>query len=157
MKNLYWFCLFAGLLMTSCVKPPDYPTEPTIGFVSVGRTTLKQDVDTTLVTISFTDGDGDLGVSDTDPTTNYIITDTRTGFQEFYKIPLISQQGVGNGISGEISVELRAQCCIPTTGVPCLPNPGQMPEDIIYTIQITDRAGNASNIVDLPPITLICD
>lgn len=157
MKKLLGIYLIAILFIASCIKPPDYPDEPVIEFVSVGKTSLLQNTDTTLITISFTDGDGDLGLEDSETDKNFILTDTRTGFQEFYKIPFIPQQGVGNGISGEIAINVLAQCCVPTNGVPCQPNPGQPPENIVYTIQIKDRAGNLSNMVTMPPLELICD
>jgi len=157
MKKLLGIYLFVILFIASCIKPPDYPDEPVIEFISVGRSSLKQDVDTTLITIGFTDGDGDLGLPDIETDRNFILTDTRTGFQQFYKIPFIPQQGVGNGISGEIAINIKAECCIPTNGVPCQPNPGQPPEDIIYTIQIKDRAGNFSNVVTMPAVELVCD
>ncbi len=157
MKKLLGIYFIGILFITSCIKPPDYPDEPVIEFVSLGRTSLLQDVDTTLITISFTDGDGDLGLVDDDTEKNFILTDTRTNYKEYYKIPFIPQQGVGNGISGEISINIKASCCIPTSGIPCLPNAGQPPEDIIYTIQIKDRSGNLSNMVTMPPIQLICD
>lgn len=158
MRKFLGICLLAFLLVTSCVKPPDYPVEPIIEFVSFSKTSIGQNVDTTLLTIYFTDGDGDLGEQDNSPTTNIILTDTRIGqgFKEYYKVPFIPKQGVGNGISGEIYISLT-QCCVPTTGVPCQPNPGQMPEDIVYTMQLSDRAGNLSNIITLPPLTIICD
>jgi len=157
MKKLLGIYFFLILFVTSCIKPPDYPDEPVIEFISIGKNVLNQNVDTTLVTISFTDGDGDLGEVDGSTVENFILTDTRTGFQIPYRIPFIPQQGVGNGISGEIAVNIRAECCVPTNGLPCIPNPGQLPEEIIYTIQVIDRSGNLSNIITMPSIQLICD
>ena len=61
-KGLFFFALVAGV--TSCFNPPEYSTTPKIDYVGVcfkdGGTT---DPDVLRLTVSFRDGDGDLGLS----------------------------------------------------------------------------------------------
>lgn len=145
------------LSIASCVKPPNYNEVPEIEFVSFSETILFQNVDTTKMTFSFTDGDGDLGLQASQTGTNVTVTDMRTGFENYFRIPFIPQQGVGNGISGEITITLFADCCIPDGAPPCQPNPGQAPEELVYSIQIVDQNGNFSNVIQTPALTLRCD
>mgnify|MGYP006107053455 FL=1 len=56
--KIYFVFLLSLFMCFSCLKPVTYPNEPTIeyvGFVSEG--------DTGKITFSFTDGDGDVGLS----------------------------------------------------------------------------------------------
>ena len=168
MKNF----LTAALLLLAalavfqyCVKPPDYPDEPVLTFKSLSRNSQMQsaidDTDTLLVTLSFTDGDGDLGSEDNG--NDISVIDTRDASGDTLSLPLIEQQGAGNGISGEIRFVLPTTCCIPPplNGIPlppCDPSvaPDFLRDTVIYKVRIRDRAGHLSNEVLLPPITLIC-
>lgn len=144
------------MLVAACVKPPEYPDTPEINFLRISKSEIRQNVDTTDITFYFTDGDGDIGLSDDNPSTNVTLTDTRTGFQESFKIPFIPQQGVASGISGEITLTVLATCCLNSNPI-CQPTPNANPEEIIYTIQVRDEAGNDSNLIEVTPITLLCD
>ncbi len=145
-----------------CVRPPDYPIEPLIEFISLSKNTLKQTPlgqDSILITIGFTDGDGDLGFKNDEP--SIFITDGRDSFvKPPYRIPYIDQQGAGNGISGEISILLPTTCCIytdPLTGfrLSCENVPVKF-DSVFYYIRIRDRAGHFSNQITTPKIQLIC-
>ena len=143
-----------------CVKPPDYPKEPVIEFMSLSKTTMFQTPfgqDSVVITFSFTDGDGDLGF--TDGQESIFIKDGRDSFQKpSYRIPHVDQQGAGNGISGEISIVVPTTCCIyPFPLPPCdTINAPQQFDTVFYQIQIKDRAGNLSNEIQTAPIRLIC-
>lgn len=145
-----------------CVKPPDYPKEPVIEFLNMSKNTMLQTplgADTVLVTISFTDGDGDLGFEEASE--SILIKDGRDGVSRpSLSIPYIEQQGAGNGISGEITFELTSTCCIfvdPATGFKraCADVP-MATDSVFYRISIKDRAGNVSNEITTPSIRLIC-
>lgn len=168
MKNFLRFSIFLLAALTVfqyCVKPPDYPNEPVITFKNLSKNSQKQsaidDTDTLLVTLTFTDGDGDLGSAD--KANDISVIDTRDLSGDTLSLPLIEQQGAGNGISGEISFVLPPTCCIPPplNGIPlppCDPSvaPDFLRDTVIYKVRIRDRAGHLSNEVLLPPITLIC-
>ena len=144
------------LAITACIQPPDYPIEPEIEFLSVSKSEVLQAIDTFRITFSYTDGDGDIGLDLDDPDNNVIITDSRTGFEETFKVPVIPQQGATNGISGEISLLVFASCCLNSNPI-CLPTPNANPEEIVYTVRMFDKAGNESNAIQTSPIMLICD
>jgi hypothetical protein len=155
MKNILFLGILGITLFHGCIEPPNYPIEPVIAFVEMNRTqviaqTIPENanrvLDTLLITFSFTDGDGDLGGGDT---SNVFLIDSRLGNAgENYFISAIPQAGVTNGISGEITVMIPEIFCFPNSA----------PRDVMtYSIQIVDKAGHHSNIVQTPEIELICD
>jgi hypothetical protein len=161
--------LAAANILVYCVKPPDYPDTPVIEFLSVTPATLLQrpffknpDTVYTDLTFSFTDGDGDLGFEDT--TVSLLIYDLRTPtLAKDYRLPMVDPNGAGNGISGEITVRVPVSCCIPDpiNGIllpPCDTNSisNQTLDTLIYSIQIKDRSGNWSNVIQSSPIILVC-
>lgn len=153
---------FLGWTAWQCVEPPDYPIEPVIEFISFSKNTLRQTplgADSVIINIGFTDGDGDLGFQNTEP--SIFIIDGRDSFSKpSYRIPYIDQQGAGNGISGEISILLPTTCCIytdPLTGFKLSCENVPVPFDsVFYYIQIRDRAGHYSNQIATPKLRLIC-
>lgn len=157
--NKFLFFLALVLVYAACTNPPDYPIEPVINFDGLSKNTMIQgfqNSDSTTVVLSFTDGDGDLGSSEN--MVNVFLIDQRDGFElPGFSIPFIPEQGAANGLSGRIFLRLFNTCCIFDDGTrPCEVSPTIATNDVIYTIQIEDRAGNRSNIVELEPITLIC-
>ncbi|MEL7423648.1 MAG: hypothetical protein AAFN81_11690 [Bacteroidota bacterium] len=154
-----------GLLLTTmiaaCVNPPDYPDTPVIEYTGVNKTTINQFIpslpaDTLAIFFSFTDGDGDLSSEDS---TDVFLYDSR--FPEFpntYKIPLIPDEGTGNGIRGDITVRIQNAfniCCI-ENGFACPPNPTIDLDTFSYEIQIRDRAGNFSNRIRTETLGIRC-
>ena len=113
--------------------------------------------DNLFLTIEFTDGDGDIG---SDGDLNLDIVDNRTGENyAFFRLPSIPEPGANNGVSGTIRLKLLTSCCIdpvdPTRGC------DDVGEDVLTNefsldVVLTDRAGNSSNTLTTPPLTLIC-
>ncbi|MEO1437010.1 MAG: hypothetical protein AAFV80_15830 [Bacteroidota bacterium] len=157
MKQYLAILLFGAFCLQSCIKPPEYDEVPEITFISFDKMEVAQNIDNVVLTFGFQDGDGDLGLTSEETGTNGILIDLRTGFENTFRIPFIPQQGVANGISGEISIDLPAECCIPMNSEPCQPNPDAPNEELRYSIQITDRAGNSSNVVETEPVILLCN
>ncbi|GLR16285.1 hypothetical protein [Portibacter lacus] len=154
----YIFVLF---IFHSCINAPDYPDEPVIEYVGISKTTLNQNslnTDSLFVTFSFTDGDGDLGHNPEDTTRNIFIKDLRTGnFQDKFKSPYIPEEGIGNGITGEIQLLLYTTCCIFPNNIPPCSAPQEFPLDTVtYEITIMDRSGNLSNKIVTEPIIVRC-
>jgi len=166
MKLTHYFPFFIIAIIISCTKPPDYPIEPVLEFKNLSRSSMIQgDVnnDSILVTFGFTDGDGDLGNNDT--LFDIYLKDTR--FPEIpgvnptqYKMPFVPIQGVGNGISGDITVLTYTSCCVypDSTFPPCDTSAYTLyPIDtLIFEIHIKDRAGHESNRILSDPIILQC-
>jgi hypothetical protein len=155
--------------LVHCIRPPDYPDAPVIVFESVSPTQLLQapyfnrpDTVYTDLRFTFTDGDGDLGSDDA--TLDVTIKDLRApNVPQQFQLPKVGEQGSGNGISGDILIRVPVNCCIPdpVNGIPLPPceinSPsGQIRDTLVYSIQIRDRAGNESNIIQSDPIILIC-
>lgn len=151
-------------LFQYCVKPPEYPVEPIIAFKSMLKNTMKQNglgSDSLVITFTFTDGDGDLGFEDNSK--SIFLVDTRDDVEKLpYSIPFVGLQGVGNGISGEITVKFANSqtCCIydPNTGVPpCdVKDAPELRDTLSFRIRIKDRAGHFSNEIETDPIYLLC-
>jgi hypothetical protein len=165
MKLAHYFPFFIIAIIFSCTKPPDYPIEPIIKFERLSRNMMDQGFvnnDSVVVTVSFTDGDGDLGNNDS--TLDIFVKDTRPEIGDAdpspFKMPFVPIQGVGNGISGEISILTFTTCCLYDSFPPCDESEAattEMPFDtLIYEIYIVDRAGNESNRVLSDPILLKC-
>lgn len=153
--------VFAGLSLQNCVQPPDYVDAPVIEMKSISKNIMKQGKsgeDSVLVVLTYTDGDGDLGSSSDEP--DVFIKDGRDDFLKYqYRLPYVEPQGTGNGISGEISLLIPTSCCtfVDANGFvySCEIVPVAF-DTLTYLISIKDRAGNISNEVETPPITLIC-
>lgn len=156
-RSLSWLLLVA-FTNVKCLKAPDFPIEPEITFISISKTEFFQQTiqpDSFLLIFAFTDGDGDLG---DDSTLNLTFTDSRLpNNPQFFRLPFIPLEGAGNGISGEVYMKLASTCCIyPDLTPPCRINPNFPSNTLYYTIQIEDRAGNKSNIIRTPDLTLKC-
>ncbi len=157
------FFLMLGFFAFSCVQPPNYPAAPEIDYIginqlSIGQGNANSPDDTLVVQFSFTDGDGDL--SGDNDSIDIFFTDSRRGSLIPYRIPLISNQGTGNGISGEITVRIPNKpfgiCCALEGFSACEPLPG-MVDTFSYGIQIRDQANNYSNKVQTETITILCN
>ena len=160
--------LIAALLVSgffiynACVKPPNYPDEPVIAFKSQSKNIMqqgKQGEDSMTITLTYTDGDGDLGFPGNDSEPSIFVKDGRDGFPRFqYKLPYVEPQGTGNGISGEISIVVPTACCIENSqGVVLSCDEVDIDRDtLVYLLTIKDRAGHVSNEIQTNPIVLIC-
>lgn len=154
------------LLASGCIQPPTYPKEPEITGVTISRNMITQ-LDSIRIKIEFTDGDGDIGYNNLDtsdcnlcdssclkhPTLNLFLFDSRTGCMTPYNVPFIPEKGSSEAITGEISVVSPAIFCIPTSGIV-----GEFPpfDTLTYYIQLKDRAGNLSNVMETPEIFVDC-
>ncbi|MCY7409590.1 MAG: hypothetical protein LH473_04900 [Chitinophagales bacterium] len=129
--------------IASCLNPPDYSIIPAIGFDSLSNNIAKVNEDSITIYFNFTDGDGDIG---SDDIPNMFFTDSRTGYPDSFKIPNVTPGGTVKAISGEVAYTFSQFNCIP----------GRIKDSLFYTIYIEDRAGNKSNEIITPTITLIC-
>lgn len=164
-KLRYYLFLFSVLSIAACTNAPDFPLEPQIEFVGMSKSSMVQNslnTDSIFISISFTDGDGDLGgVSPMSFNQNLFVIDNRTGENyDQFRIPEIPPEGATNGISGEIILRLFTTCCLfpeEALAQPC-DAPLDFPtNELTLDIYIMDRAGNRSNTVTTDPIVLLCD
>lgn len=160
--------LLPVLFFAACVQPPEYPIEPVIEYLNISKTSMVQgsgEEDFLFVTISFTDGDGDLGFfqeGSNQVETDLFVRDLRfEDVTEKFTIPFIPELGSNNGISGEISFRLFTTCCIfpdwvTDASFPCDPSTQYPADTIQYEVYIRDRAGNESNRVLTDQVVVFC-
>lgn len=160
------FLLIATL--SGCIKAPEYPVEPIIEFKSVSSSYVYSGR-TDTITVSFTDGDGDIGVTPSDGDTcnlcslkygdstclhlsgfNVFIIDSRDTCIGTYASANIETSGKYKALSGEISIitAIDSKKCFAT------PDPNCPLDTAVYSVIVRDRAGHLSNIVQTTPIVV---
>ena len=165
MKLHIKFCLsvFLIILLISCQKFEEYPPIPEISYAGFGiiKGNLGND-SIGLLTISYTDGDGDIGLTknDTAPPYDYnyfldiyqningilekvILPDTNVNFNG--RIPLLTPDGANKAIKGEIEMKLELYMMTPFLES----------DTIAFEIYIQDRALNKSNTLRSPQYILV--
>lgn len=144
------------MMLPSCIKREEFPIEPYIEFLSFTKIQNNTGVDDkALMTIYFTDGDGDIGLREEDTLSpydpgseyyyNFIITylekvngvyDTVSlPFTNNSRIPLVNPDLIVKPIKGEIEIELFIN------------NPLSSADTIAFDVQLIDRALHKSNII----------
>lgn len=155
-----------GLIVGSicaCTNAPNFPIEPQIEFISLSKLSMVQNslnTDSIYISLSFTDGDGDIGGMTETQNQNIFLIDNRTGESyDKFRIDDIPQQGATNGISGEITLRLYTTCCVfPVDNIDVCEAPIDYPtNELTLDIYMIDRAGNMSNTITSDPIILLCD
>ncbi|MEL6391483.1 MAG: hypothetical protein AAFO91_00860 [Bacteroidota bacterium] len=150
-------------IISACAEAPDYPDEPVITYEGISSTEIYQFPtgirDSILIFFSFTDGDGDLTGLDSN-LSDIIITDSRSDlFVTRLSFPDIDQDGTGNGISGDATIVIDnaafTLCCLRDDEL-CIVDSDFPADQFTYKIQVRDRAGNFSNIIETEPITMLC-
>lgn len=170
MKFKLFIVVLSLLAISSCVKPPTYPDEPAIEFVSVSKQVMTEG-DSLQIIISFTDGNGDIGAPDGtqtidtlpfackvptdnanfyyDPYKTMFILDQRDScYMGVFKAAYIEPKGKFDDISGEIAII--------TPPVACKKFPPQANDSVRWEIRIRDRSGNFSNAVFTPYVRINC-
>lgn len=147
----------------SCTKEEDFPDVPNIEFISFTKIANSSNVDEKgILKISFTDGDGDMGLADSDTVTpydktsiyyyNFFITYFEKQHGEFVeiqpvitfnsRIPELTSTSSNNSLKGEIEIELFIN------------NPFSVYDTIRFDASIVDRALHISNVITTPEIIL---
>ena len=163
--SVFFSICLVGVLIVGCVNPPDYPNEPEIEFLQLNKPAIAQgnigaSPDTLAVMFSFTDGDGNIGFDN--DSIDVFLTDSRDGFINRFKLPVVPDQGSGNGISGEVTIKIpntpfNICCTFPDGSTACQPNDKFPIDTFSYTVQMRDRAGNLSNKIQTDLITILCN
>lgn len=154
-----------AMVLNSCKKDEQFPVEPAIKFKSLEKFSDANGVDTALVlTITFTDGDGDIGLKAEDvnppfdPGSEYYYNLYATYFIEQggvfvplpvsavngYRIPYIENSSSNKAISGEIKIDLEI------LGLNLIAPEG----NFRFEVYIYDRALHKSNVITTDQIYL---
>tara|TARA_B110000008_G_scaffold258120_1_gene276827 strand:- start:6113 stop:6544 length:432 start_codon:yes stop_codon:yes gene_type:complete len=136
-------CLLFVILLSSCKKEEAISEIPTIAFVSILPNTAQEYLDKIIITISYTDGDGNLGENNPD-IKNLFVEDNRNGIEYQFRIPKLSPNGSTIVIEGNFNVTING------TGI----TNESSSQKVEYSIYVNDRAGNKSNIITTSEITI---
>lgn len=154
MKNylkLFLVSISTFVLSTSCLKEEIFPDVPVLTYENIIPNANNVEVQ-----VSFTDGDGDVGVEeDSDTTLNMylklyrkvddiwtLFVPSTSGLDYSYIIPSLTPDGQNKALRGDIYLKLD-HIILYDNGATLNP-----PDSIKFTIQISDRANNYSNIVE---------
>jgi hypothetical protein len=158
------------LLLFSCkIDAPMFPSEPTLKLEKVEQFQRKGIDSSVVITLNYTDGDGDIGLNPTDtfPPFNFgspffynlivKVFEVKNGVELPIVIPLttdtisfndritnLTPTGKNKSISGNIVINLNA-----------IPYPGILPDTMIYKIIIIDRKLNVSNEVQTQALRFV--
>lgn len=132
------------LVFSSCKKDEDsLSIVPQLTFESISPTTIQEFGGPITFSISYQDGDGDLGENDSDAK-NLFLQDLRNGIIYEYRIQELAPQGADIAIIGTIDIILNT---ISITD-------GSNEQEVTFDIYAVDRAGNSSKPITSPPLTI---
>ena len=142
---------FTATAWWGCKKYPDSDPMPAISdipeleLVSVVPTTVQPLSDSIVFTVRYTDGNGDLGFAHADSTSVELI-DMRFPLTMRYHLQPLSPEGSDLILTGLLPIVLDNTI---------LQNPNATQESASFQIRMKDRAGNWSNAVATPAITVL--
>lgn len=160
--------LTGTIFFFSCKESEEYPTVPQLTFESFTNLRTNAGIDSMgIMILSFTDGDGDLGLIDVEDATkpdNFIVYSykmvngqlkVRTRFNDStlqydtinfnVRIPNLAPDFYTGWLRGEIEDTIRA-FRDPTSSKPY--------DTVMFEAWISDRAGNKSNVIQTPLIVV---
>ncbi|MBN4061796.1 hypothetical protein JYU20_01190 [Bacteroidales bacterium AH-315-I05] len=140
------FCVFL-VFFASCKKnneeDPTMSTTPEITFKSISPSSVKEYQDQITITISYTDGDGDLGENNPDAK-NLFIIDTRNSVTYEFRISQLAPSTDSIAIQGDLPIILN------NTAI----TDGSSSQSVSYGVYVQDLAGNNSNMVFTGTVTI---
>ena len=135
---------FFGIAFFACTKDEPVQNVPFIKYLGISTETIIQQQDKLIVTIYYEDGDGDLGSDN--PDVNLVrVKDSRLPFADYYYLPPLAPLDHELPIQGELDIEIFP--------IILIGNGSQ--ETAVFTISLEDRAGNQSNEITTPQVTIL--
>jgi hypothetical protein len=129
-------------MVASCKEDkPVYSETPEIEFLSVSNSTVSAYGQPLTFTISYKDGDGDLGENSSDAH-NLYLTDNRFGITYPYRISELAP-------ASPIIIKGELKIILDNAGIT-----GTSPQNATFSIYVIDRAGHASNTVTSSVVTV---
>ena len=137
--------------MAGCKKTDSeefvYPTissEPHIALKNLNLTEATEFVDSLVFMISYIDGDGDIGHENPD-SNSVFLTDNRVPFTMQYHVAPVTPAGPNLVTRGDLAIVLNNAIIL---------NAASTEETVTFDIQLKDKAGNWSNNLTTPTITI---
>lgn len=149
LKSLLAFIIFpvvALFFLNSCTDEDTYPITPEIKFKSLEIFQNVSQLDSVVLTFSFTDGDGDIGSVTTDSLSRDVFVkfyELRNGvfipfddpFGAFnYRVPYLEPRGNNKSLKGDIRINVDYNVLQPN-------------DTVKYELYLKDRAGHQSNTI----------
>ena len=145
----YIFIIFLLILFFACKKKDNLIISdlPSIELVSVNKTEIKEFTDSLVFTVSYRDGDGDLGTESPDSTVIEIIDNRDPQNLVFgYHLSPRSPNGTNLIVQGQLQLVLKNIIIL---------NSANTSESTTFSIRIKDRAQNWSNRVETGEISIV--
>ncbi len=141
-KSHLYILLFVSSLLWAC-KKESTDSAPELSFISISKTTVKEFQDSLFVMVEYKDLNGDIGTLDPDAKSLFV-QDERYDNPEEYHIPPITPDEKKLKVQGNLRIY-----------IPTLIRRSTGAEEYTYlAIKLKDRAGNWSNTVRTPRITI---
>jgi hypothetical protein len=137
------FLILVSMCFLSCSKDSVLSSVPVIKFLDVNSTSIKQFKDSLIIRFEYTDADGDIGEENPDKN-DLFIKDRRLANADYYFVKPLSPPGSEIKIKGIISVQIKNTFLLGTGNS----------ELTQFDIKLRDRAGNWSNSVNTPNISI---
>ncbi|MCC7232929.1 MAG: hypothetical protein IT242_08310 [Bacteroidia bacterium] len=109
---------------------------PSIEFVAISPTSVNEFTDPVIITIKYTDGDGDLG-ENTTGVKNCFVRDNRIGITYPFRIQQLAPDHASIQITGNLDIDIGGQGITDST----------LQQTATYSVFVTDRAGHQSNTI----------
>lgn len=145
---LFWVSF--SLVFTACekeeIKPSDpLPTVSLVPVISLGNMPDSYtQFDDVVLYLNYIDGNGDLGFEDADTPVVYV-TDNRNDIELNFHVQPLSPPGVEIAIQGQLEVVVENVILL---------SQSNSSETVTFSVKIIDRAGNWSNLVTTPVLTI---
>ncbi|MEM7657575.1 MAG: hypothetical protein AAF399_15685 [Bacteroidota bacterium] len=130
-------------LACQSVDSPKIGEVPAITLLNTAPVQVVEYQDSIVFTLEYTDGDGDLGTND-DTQRNVFAADNRVDVVHEFRLKQLAPDGAEIPITGTFTVTLDNTVL---TG-------GGTEETVSFRLWVRDQAGNLSNEVASPPITV---
>ena len=135
--------ILIALLLFACKKDETLSVIPVIEFQSINPLIAQEYIDDIIITISYTDEDGNLGENNPD-IHNLFVQDNRNDIEYEYRIPELTPSGSDISITGNFNIKING------TGI----TDESSSQKVNYDIYVKDREGNKSNTVTTSSITI---
>jgi hypothetical protein len=168
MKNKFLYPLlvffFTGILFSSCIKKPVYPSEPVIAYKDFLRYGNPSSPDSVALVVSFTDNEGDIGLGQSD--TNGIFKFGNFWMIYFWWDAVNNKWNVvdtdpGTPAIDTLKIPYRVPIVLPKEDssepvkglIYAKQNPFLNPyKRIKYEVFMYDKAMHKSNVIETPPL-----
>ena len=136
--------VLALVVFTGCNDDEDpVLAKPQIAFFSINPTVVTQFKDSIIITVNFSDDDGDLGFKSPD-SLSVSVLDNRLTKADLYYLSPVTPDGKELKVKGNFRIKIANTFLIGNGGE----------EQTFYTIFVRDRAGNQSNIITTSNLTI---